>query len=304
MLLQFVAGFPPARPGPSREVSVHAYTVSAVGRSDIGLVKPNNEDAFHVGSGLAIVADGVGGSAAGEVASRTVVEVFAALDHVGAGADVYELVTGAVRRATDSLLNQVEADPSLEGMGTTVTAMIWSGTRLVFAQIGDSRAYFLEQGAEQAERHPDLSRGLIQITKDDSFVQYLVDQGLLAPEEAAHHPRRNVILKALNGTTVSPAYTTFAPRIGDRYLLCSDGLTDYVDIDSIRETIDGTDAEDAADRLIELSLAAGAPDNVTAIIADVIADPDSVAPTVPPAGSSSADDSPTMRIPAVEDTRS
>lgn len=287
---------------------MRAYTVSAVGRSDIGLVKPNNEDAFHVGSGLAVVADGVGGSAAGEVASRTVVEVFAALDHVDADADVYELITGAVRRATDSLLDQVEADPSLEGMGTTVTAMIWSGTRLVFAQIGDSRAYFLEQGAEQAERHPDLSTDLIQITKDDSFVQYLVDQGLLAPEEAAHHPRRNVILKALNGTTVSPAYTTFAPRIGDRYLLCSDGLTDYVDIDSICETIDGTDAEDAAERLIELSLAAGAPDNVTAIIADVVADPNSADPTsahlTEPPARSSADDSPTMRIPAVEDTRS
>lgn len=281
---------------------MRTYTISAVGRSDIGLVKPNNEDTFHIGSGLAVVADGVGGSAAGEVASRTVVDVFAALDHVDADAEVYELVTGAVRRATDSLLDQVEADPSLEGMGTTVTAMIWSGPRLVFAQIGDSRAYFLEQGAAGARRHPELTPDLVQITKDDSFVQYLVDQGLLAPADAAHHPRRNVILKALNGTTVSPAYTTFAPRIGDRYLLCSDGLSDYVRIDAIREAIDGTDAEDAADRLIELSLAAGAPDNVTAIIADILADPDGSAPQ--PAPFTSSDDSPTQRIPAIGDPAS
>lgn len=289
---------------------MRTYTVSAVGRSDIGLVKPNNEDAFHIGSGVAVVADGVGGSAAGEVASRTVVDVFAELDAVAPDEDVYDRVTAAVRRATDSLLDQVEADPSLEGMGTTVTAMVWSGTKLVFAQIGDSRAYFLEQGAPGADRHPELRPELVQITKDDSFVQYLVDQGLLAPDDAAHHPRRNVILKALNGTTVSPAFSTFAPRIGDRYLLCSDGLTDYVPIDRIRETIDGTDPDDAADRLIELSLAAGAPDNVTAIIADIVAaDPDDDGGPEHPEPDGSADvthripfeDAPTTRFPAVHD---
>lgn len=247
------------------------YVVAAVGRSDIGLVKPNNEDTFHIGEAVLIVADGVGGSAAGEVASRTVVEVFAAIDPLQAERDVYDTLTAAVRRSTDALLNQVEADPALDGMGTTVTAMVWSGRQLVFAQIGDSRAYFLDQGAPGGTRPGDSGPALKQITKDDSFVQYLVDQGLLDPAEAAHHPRRNVILKALNGTTVAPSFSTFAARVGDRYLLCSDGLSDYVEATDMQAALEGTDADDAADRLIELSLIAGGPDNVTVIIADIVA---------------------------------
>ncbi|WP_029136790.1 PP2C family protein-serine/threonine phosphatase [Nakamurella lactea] len=245
------------------------YAVAAVGRTHVGLQKPNNEDSFHIGRGLLLVADGVGGSVAGEVASRTVVEVFAGVETASPDDDLYAILTDAVQRSTNSLLEQVEADPELEGMGTTATVMMWSGRRIVFAQIGDSRAYYLQGGAPGGTLHSDQQPELQQVTKDDSFVQHLVDQGLLAPDEAAHHPRRNVILKALNGSTVSPSFSTFAPRIGDRYLLCSDGLSDYVEADEIREALLGTDAEPAADRLIELSLAAGAPDNVTVIIADI-----------------------------------
>ncbi|MDQ2847867.1 MAG: protein phosphatase 2C domain-containing protein [Actinomycetota bacterium] len=251
------------------------YGVAAVGRTHVGLVKPNNEDSFHIGSGLLIVADGVGGSAAGEVASRTVVDIFAEVGHESAAAgedkDIYALLKGAVDRSTDSLLSQVDADPSLEGMGTTVTAMMWSGRRIVFAQIGDSRAYYLQSGTPGVPRQSAERLELQQVTKDDSFVQYLVDQGLLAKRDAVRHPRRNVILKALNGTTVSPSFSTFAPRIGDRYLLCSDGLSDYVAADDIQSTLLDTEAAAAADRLIELCLESGAPDNVTVIIADVIA---------------------------------
>ncbi|MGI8417113.1 MAG: PP2C family protein-serine/threonine phosphatase [Nakamurella sp.] len=251
------------------------YGVAAVGRTHVGLVKPNNEDSFHIGSGLLIVADGVGGSAAGEVASRTVVDIFAEVENESAAAgedkDIYALLNGAVDRSTDSLLSQVDADPRLEGMGTTVTAMMWSGRRIVFAQIGDSRAYYLQSGAPGAPRPSAEPLELQQVTKDDSFVQYLVDQGLLAKQDAARHPRRNVILKALNGTTVSPSFSTFAPRIGDRYLLCSDGLSDYVAADDIRASLLDTAPAFAADRLIELCLESGAPDNVTVIIADVVA---------------------------------
>ncbi|MGI8592212.1 MAG: PP2C family protein-serine/threonine phosphatase [Nakamurella sp.] len=251
------------------------YGVAAVGRTHVGLAKPNNEDSFYIGSGLLIVADGVGGSAAGEVASRTVVDIFAEVENESAAAgednDIYALLQGAVERSTDSFLSQVDADPTLEGMGTTVTAMMWSGRRIVFAQIGDSRAYYLQCGAPGAQRQSSEHLELQQVTKDDSFVQYLVDQGLLAVEDAASHPRRNVILKALNGTTVSPSFSTFAPRIGDRYLLCSDGLSDYVGADDIRATLLDTEAAAAADRLVELCLESGAPDNVTLIIADVIA---------------------------------
>ncbi|WP_212754559.1 PP2C family protein-serine/threonine phosphatase [Nakamurella aerolata] len=298
------------------------YSITAVGRTHVGRVKPNNEDAFHIGSGLILVADGVGGSAAGEVASRTVVDMFATVERehaerraatlaVGAGAsadgarvradetgadrtgadrtgadetgvdragadeaaavDIYALLSDAVERSTHSLLEQVQADPELEGMGTTVTAMMWSGGPLVFAQIGDSRAYFVSAGGPGAQPRTEQPAELHQVTKDDSFVQYLIDRGLLQPSEASTHPRRNVILKALNGMTVAPSFATFAPRPGDRFLLCSDGLSDYVPAADILGAIDQTPADAAADRLIELALGAGAPDNVTVIIADVLA---------------------------------
>lgn len=268
------------------------YAVATVGRTHVGLVKPNNEDAFHIGPVLVLVADGVGGSAAGEVASRTVVDTFAAVEREALARsadqqrdpddpvdDIYAVLSAAVERSTDSLNEQVEADPALDGMGTTITAMMWSGRRIVFAQIGDSRGYYLADGAPGAETANRPPGDLEQITKDDSFVQYLIDRGMLDPAEATRHPRRNVILKALNGATVSPSLRTFAPRIGDRYLLCSDGLSDYVPAATIAETIRGTDADSAADRLIELSLAAGAPDNVTVLIADVVpATPDPAVP--------------------------
>jgi serine/threonine protein phosphatase PrpC len=250
---------------------VRDFSVTAVGRTHVGLVKPNNEDSYHIGPGLLIVADGVGGSVAGEVASRTVVDIFAEMDGSSPEDDIYDTLTAAVQRSTDSLLEQVEANPSLDGMGTTVTAMMWAGQRVVFAQIGDSRAYFMQGGAPGGRRHPDAPAELQQVTKDDSFVQYLVDQGLLSQADAARHPRRNVILKALNGSTVSPSFSTFAPSVGDRYLLCSDGLSDYVAATEIRETLLDSAAESAADRLIEQSLTAGAPDNVTVIIADIVA---------------------------------
>lgn len=250
------------------------YTVAAVGRTHVGLQKPNNEDAFYIGNGLLLIADGVGGNVAGEIASHTVVDVFAGVEAAAPGDDLYAILTAAVQHSTDSLLERVEADPSLDGMGTTATVMMWSGRRIVFAQIGDSRAYFLRDGAPGAQRHPPAPAELLQVTKDDSFVQHLIDQGLLDPADAVRHPRRHVILKALNGSTVSPSFSTFAPRIGDRYLLCSDGLSDYVSADEIRTTVLGRPAENAADTLIELSLAAGAPDNVTVIIADIVPAPD------------------------------
>lgn len=287
------------------------YAVQAVGRTHVGLVKPNNEDAFLIGDRLLVVADGVGGSAAGEVASRTVVDIFADADQAqdaptetaGAEQHIYDTIVDAVNRSTDSLLEQVQTDPELEGMGTTVTVMMWSGRRIVFAQIGDSRAYYLQFGAPAARRHPDQPPTLTQITKDDSFVQFLVDQGSLAPEEAAKHPRRNVILKALNGSEVSPSFSTHAAVTGDRYLLCSDGLSDYVSGPDILRIALGTDADTAADRLIQAGLDAGAPDNITVIIADIVAadgsadarDADADTGPIPLA----SDERPTQRIPRI-----
>jgi protein phosphatase len=238
------------------------YAVAAVGRTHPGKVRANNEDSYHIGARVLIVADGVGGNVAGEVASQTVVSVFAMVDESDPDDDVYEVLTAAVARSSDAICQQVEADPRLAGMSTTATVMMACDRRIVFAQIGDSRAYFL--------RRRPLGR-LHQVTRDDSFVQFLVDTGQIDAEEARTHPNRNVILKALDGQEVAPSFATYVPMVGDRYLLCSDGLTDYVHEDDVLEALTDTERDDAADHLIDLALAAGAPDNVTVIVADLVA---------------------------------
>ena len=242
---------------------MRAFTVAAIGRTDPGLRYDHNEDAFHIGEQLLVVADGIGGSVAGEVASETVVGVFADSARAASGDDLYRILADSVRRSTDAINDLVRRDPELDGMGTTATAMMWVADRIVVAQVGDSRAYYLPVRGQ---------RELAQITRDDSFVQYLVARGMISPERAREHPRRNVILQALNGMSVTPSFTTMAPLVGDRYLLCSDGLSDYVEHRAIERVLraDG-DREAAADALIGLALQAGAPDNVTAIVADVVA---------------------------------
>ncbi len=237
------------------------FTVVAAGRTHVGLVRGNNEDCFHVGDHLLVVADGVGGAVAGEIASQTVVEAFVAVAGADTDGDLYAVLAASVRRGTQEIRGLVRDDPDLAGMGTTATAMMWSPDRIVFAHVGDSRAYYL-----QREGHLPMT----QITRDDSFVQYLVDSGLLTAEQAASDPRRNVILKAVNGMSVTPALSTLAPLVGDRYLLCSDGLTDYVDDASIAEVLAGeSDRDAAAEALIGLTLQTAARDNVTVIVADV-----------------------------------
>ncbi len=238
------------------------FSIVAAGRTDVGLRYTNNEDAFHIGEQLVVVADGVGGSVAGEVASRAVVDIFAEAPHADDGDDLYRILADSVRRSTGAINDLVRHDPDLDGMGTTVTALMWAADRIVVAQVGDSRAYYLPSRGQ---------RELVQITRDDSFVQYLVDRGMITAEQARSHPRRNVILQALNGMSVTPSFVTMAPVVGDRYLLCSDGLSDYVDRDAVQQALlDRDDREAAAEKLIELALEAGAPDNVTVIVADVL----------------------------------
>ncbi len=166
-----------------------------------------------------MVADGVGGAVAGEVASATVASAFAEVEHRSLDTDPYRVLAEAVELSTDRLAALLREQPDLEGMGTTATAMIVSAKRLVFAQIGDSRAYYLPGRGEPA---------LHQVTRDDSFVQYLIEAGTITSAQAWRHPKRHVILKALNGMSVSPTFSTYAALAGDRYLLCSDGLSDVV----------------------------------------------------------------------------
>jgi protein phosphatase len=227
-------------------------------RSDRGLVRANNEDSVYAGARLLALADGMGGHAAGEVASQLVIAALAHLDDDEPGGDLLSKLDGAVREGNSAIAAHVEADPELEGMGTTLTAILFAGNRLGLVHIGDSRGYMLRDGE------------LTQITKDDTFVQTLVDEGRITAEEAHSHPQRSLIMRALTGHEVEPTLIMREARAGDRYLLCSDGLSDPVSHDTILEAMQIPDVAESADRLIELALRGGGPDNVTVVVADVV----------------------------------
>lgn len=230
-----------------------------VARSDRGLVRANNEDSVYAGARLLALADGMGGHAAGEVASQLVIQAMQPLDDDEPGGNILDLLHRAMDLGNDAIAAQVEANPELEGMGTTLTALLFSGTRVGLCHVGDSRAYLL--------RDDELS----QITRDDTFVQALVDEGRITPEAAHTHPQRSLIMRALTGTEVDPTLTMREVRAGDRYMLCSDGLSDVVSEETIADTMASvSDAAACADRLVELALRGGGPDNVTVIIADVV----------------------------------
>ncbi len=227
-------------------------------RSDRGLVRTNNEDSVYAGARLLALADGMGGHAAGEVASQLVIAALAHLDDDEPGGDLLAKLDAAVRAGNAAIAAQVEAEPELEGMGTTLTSILFAGDRIGLVHIGDSRGYLLRDGE------------LTQITKDDTFVQTLVDEGRITREEAHSHPQRSLIMRALTGHEVEPTLTMREARAGDRYLLCSDGLSDPVSDETILEALQISDVAEAAYRLIELALRGGGPDNVTVVVADVV----------------------------------
>jgi PPM family protein phosphatase len=227
-------------------------------RSDRGLVRANNEDSVYAGARLLALADGMGGHAAGEVASQLVIAALAHLDDDEPGGDLLAKLDAAVRSGNSAIAAQVEMEPDLEGMGTTLTAILFDGNRIGLVHIGDSRGYLLRDGE------------LAQITKDDTFVQTLVDEGRITREEAHSHPQRSLIMRALTGHEVEPTLIMREARAGDRYLLCSDGLSDPVSDETILEALQIPDVAESAYRLIELALRGGGPDNVTVVVADVV----------------------------------
>ena len=227
-------------------------------RSDRGLVRANNEDSVYAGARLLALADGMGGHAAGEVASQLVIAALAHLDDDEPGGDLLSALNVAVHDGNSAIAAHVEEDPELEGMGTTLTAILFAGNRLGLVHIGDSRGYLMRDGE------------LAQITKDDTFVQTLVDEGRITAEEAHSHPQRSLIMRALTGHEVEPTLIMREARVGDRYLLCSDGLSDPVSQETIAEALQIPDVAESADRLIELALRGGGPDNVTVVVADVV----------------------------------
>lgn len=247
-------------------------------RSDRGLVRANNEDSVYAGARLLALADGMGGHAAGEVASQLMVAALAHLDDDEPGGDLLGKLEHAVHEGNSAIADQVELNPDLDGMGTTLTAILFAGDRLGMVHIGDSRGYLLRDGE------------LAQITKDDTFVQTLVDEGRITAEEAHSHPQRSLIMRALTGHEVEPTLIMREAREGDRYLLCSDGLSDPVSHETILEALKIPDVAASADRLIELALRGGGPDNVTVVVADVV-DHDYAGQTQPIiAGAVSGDD--------------
>ncbi|MYS79772.1 PP2C family protein-serine/threonine phosphatase [Embleya scabrispora] len=251
-----------------------------------GMIREGNEDSGYAGPRLLAVADGMGGQAAGEVASSEVLSTIVELDEDVPGADLLDALRSAVDRANDRLRVMVDDDPQLEGMGTTLTALLWTGSRLGLAHIGDSRAYLLRDGA------------LEQITQDHTWVQRLVDEGRITEEEADHHPQRSLLMRALDGRGhVEPDLSVREARPGDRYLICSDGLSGVVS----RETMEATlltygNPGDAVQELIQLALRGGGPDNITCIVADVVdpADQPSDSPIVVGAVASVVDDTTTL----------
>jgi protein phosphatase len=227
-------------------------------RSDRGLVRGNNEDSVYAGARLLALADGMGGHAAGEVASQLMIAALAHLDDDEPGDDILGKLDRAVHAGNAAIADQVEEEPELDGMGTTLTAILFAGKKLGLAHIGDSRAYLFREDQ------------LAQITRDDTFVQSLVDEGRITPEQAHTHPQRSLIMRALTGNEIDPTLIMREARAGDRYLLCSDGLSDVVSDETIANTLREGNTDETADRLIELALRSGGPDNVTVVVADVI----------------------------------
>lgn len=256
-------------------------------RSDRGLVRSNNQDSVYAGPRLLSLADGMGGHAAGEVASKVVIAALAPLDDDEPSEDLLSQLREATQAGNGAIAELVAGDPELDGMGTTLTAILFAGTRIGLVHIGDSRAYLHRNGQ------------FAQITHDDTFVQSLIDEGRITEDEAATHPQRSLLLKALTGHDVEPNLTIREARAGDRYLLCSDGLSGVVTHETLADTIKIPDAQASADRMIELALKGGGPDNVTVIVADVVdIDFGEDAPIVGGAAGNGQDDQPPPDSPA------
>lgn len=246
-----------------------AIALRYAARSDLGLgPKSRNEDSGYAGPNLLVLADGMGGHAAGDVASSMIVGELAPLDAEDVRADqAIRLLERSLRAANAKLTKAMSENSDLAGMGSTTIVMLRTGTKIAMAHIGDSRAFMLRDGT------------FSQITKDHSFVQQLVDEGRLSKEEAGSHPQRSVVTRVMTGQPDDEPDTSLREaRIGDRFLLCSDGLSDFVGADVIEEILVKADTpEEAADRCVEVALKAHTRDNVTVIVADVV-DPDTSNP--------------------------
>lgn len=240
-----------------------ALVLRYAARSDVGMVRLKNDDSAYAGRYLAVVADGMGGHAGGNVASASTVLDLVHLDRPDLEDPAVTVLADEIQAANSLLSELVTTSPELSGMGTTVTAMLLQGDRAALAHIGDSRAYRLKDDVFE------------QISVDHTFVQRLIDEGRLKPEDAEVHPHKNVLMRVLGDVDASPELdlATFEVAPGEKWLLCSDGLNAVLrdsDIESVLRT--STDLADAVDTLVDLTLAGGSPDNVTVAVIEVAED--------------------------------
>ena len=250
-------------------------TLRSAAGSDVGRRRETNQDSAVTSPRMLAVADGMGGHAHGEVASAVAVAALVDLDQRLRGTDLGEVdllaaLRDAVEDAAARLTALAEQDPDLRGTGTTVVAMLVDGFRIGVLHLGDSRAYLLRDGELQ------------RLTHDHTLVQSLVDEGRISEEEAAVHPRRSWLVKTLQDSSdPEPDLFPLEGRAGDRYLVCSDGVTAVLDDAHLREVLaDAAEPEDAVARLIADANAGGGPDNITCVVADLHdADPSDDAPS-------------------------
>ncbi|MEE1617935.1 PP2C family serine/threonine-protein phosphatase [Brachybacterium sp. J144] len=230
-------------------------------RSDVGLVRSNNQDSGYAGSHLLVVADGMGGHAGGDVASSVAIGRLARLDSETPASDIVASLEETVLDANQEILRRARDEPQLRGLGTTITALLRAEGKFALAHIGDSRAYLLRD------------EETVQVTKDHTFVQRLLDEGRLTEDEAERHPQRSVLMRVLGDVDAEPELDlSLRPaHAGDRWMLCSDGLSGLVSLDTIDATLKAIDDPgECADELVQLALKGGGPDNITCIIADVV----------------------------------
>ncbi|MGJ7539038.1 PP2C family protein-serine/threonine phosphatase [Brevibacterium luteolum] len=250
--------------------SPHPIMLRSAARSHVGAVRKNNQDSGYAGPNFLLIADGMGGHAGGDVASAITVARLSDLDADDHEHDASEALRTAILDANERITNSVAEKPELAGMGTTVTALLRAGSKLALAHIGDSRGYLLRDGE------------LDLVTHDHTFVQMLVDEGRITAEEAEHHPQRSVVMRVLGDVGAAPELdmSIREARLGDRWMLCSDGLTGFADIDEIKHTLATVDDPGACcDRLVEMALEGGGADNITVVIGDVVEADDSAETT-------------------------
>ena len=234
----------------------------AAGRSDVGLVRDNNEDSGFIGKHFLLVADGMGGHAAGELASSTTVAIVAQVDGIREKLeDLEKQLLEIPKVISKELKNAINKDPSRSGMGTTLTTVVLHDNSLRVVHVGDSRAYLIRDKQIRA------------ITKDQTYIKSLIDNNEITLEEAKTHPQRSLLLQAIDGLTEATAFIDSVEVIaGDKLVLCSDGLTNVVSDQEILQIVNQFEYVGAVSALIEKSLENGGPDNITVIVAEVVSE--------------------------------